>query len=71
MQRAILDSICKQVYHQFPPVNGVTPKVTKREENYLLVFSTKVQTEDNRSLPVTVRVVADPSGKIIKASTSR
>jgi hypothetical protein len=71
MQRAMLDSICKQVYHQFPQVNGVTPKVTKQEENFLLVFSTKVQTADNRSLPVTVRVVADASGKIIKTSTSR
>ena len=71
MDRTLLTSICNQVYRKFPETSGVQPKVTARpEDQYLLVFKAKAITADGRSLPRTVRVVADARGKIIKMTTS-
>ena len=71
MDRSLLNSICNQVYRKFPETNGAQPKVTSRpEDQFLLVFKAAVTTADGRSLPRTVRVVADARGKIIKMTTS-
>lgn len=71
MDRSLLNSICSQVNRKFPETNGVQPKVTERPDNqFLLVFKASAVTADGRSLPRTVRVVADARGKIIKMTTS-
>jgi hypothetical protein len=57
MDRQLISSICTQVYRKFPETNGSQPKVT-------------ATTADGRSLPRTVRVVADSKGKILKMTTS-
>jgi hypothetical protein len=71
MDRSLLNSICNQVYRKFPETSGAQPKVTARpEDQFLLIFKASVKTADGRSLPRTVRVVADARGKIIKMTTS-
>ncbi len=71
MDRALLNSICSQVHRKFPETSGVQPKVTERpDDHYLLIFKASALTADGRSLPRTVRVVADARGKIIKMTTS-
>ncbi|MDR3572481.1 MAG: hypothetical protein P4L50_01350 [Anaerolineaceae bacterium] len=71
MDQKTLDSVCKQVYQKFPEAKGVKPKVKAYSETQsLLLFQTTAQTADGRSLPRTIRVVVDESGKISKMSTS-
>ncbi|HMN63138.1 MAG TPA: hypothetical protein PJ988_22415 [Anaerolinea sp.] len=71
MERSLFNSICSQVYRQFPETKGAQPKVTARpDEQYLLIFKAAVTTGDGRSLPRTIRVVADARGKIVKMTTS-
>jgi hypothetical protein len=72
MDHSLLTSICNQVYRKFPETQGKAPKITTREDgSVLLVFNARVTTADGKSLPRTVRVVADEKGKIIKMTTSR
>lgn len=71
MERQVINAICQQVNRKFPETKGVQPKVTERpNDQFLLVFKSSVTTADGRSLPRTVRVVADADGKIIKMTTS-
>lgn len=65
-------SVCNAVYRQFPELRGANPTVKDLPgEKYQLIFHGKAKTENGKSLPRTVRVVADENGKILKLSTSR
>lgn len=65
-------AVCNSVYRQFPEVKGSSPSVKALPgDKFQLIFHGKVQTEDGKSLPRTVRVVADENGKILKLTTSR
>jgi hypothetical protein len=71
MNNQVLESICSEIYRQFPEFKGILPKESAYENNLvLLVFNTKVKTDNGVTLPRMVRVVADQQGKIIKCSTS-
>ncbi len=72
MDAKAITAVCKQVYQQFPEVSGCQPKVREQaEDTFLLLFEAKVKTSDGRSLPRTVRAVANGQGKIKKLTTSR
>ncbi len=72
MDKSLVTAICKQVYRRFPEMDGCQPRVkTQGEEQVLLIFSTKVASENGHSIEKTVRVVASSGGKIIKMSESR
>jgi len=65
-------SVCSAVYRQFPELRGANPTVKELPgDKYQLIFHGKALTENGKSLPRTVRVVADENGKILKLSTSR
>lgn len=73
MDAQILDKVSEQVYRKFPEVAGSKPKVQSQgdTENVLITYHGTVTTADGKKMPRTVRVVASPSGKIIKMTTSR
>jgi hypothetical protein len=72
MDSKSLQSICNEVYRQFPEVKGSSPQIKAHgPEQQLLVFQGKVKTSDGKTLPRTVRVVVDQSGNIKKITTSR
>lgn len=71
MDAHTLDSICTQVYRRFPAVTGARPSVQTQGANTLLIFRSKAAAENGKTINVIVRAVVDPSGKILKASTSR
>jgi len=72
MDSKVKTIVCAAVYRQFPEVKGDVPQVkTLPGDKYQFVFHGKGQTEDGKSLPRTVRVVADEDGRILKLSTSR
>ena len=65
-------SVCSSVYSQFPELKGTSPQVKSLPgDKYQLIFQGKALTENGKSLPRTVRVVANEDGKILKLSTSR
>jgi hypothetical protein len=70
-----LDSICDQVYHKFPEVKGVRPKLqplTKgKASQHVLIFSSHATTASGTSMTRVVRVVVSEDGQIIKMSTSK
>lgn len=64
--------VCNAVYRQFPELRGANPTVKELPgEKFQLIFHGKALTENGKSLPRTVRVVADENGKVLKLSTSR
>lgn len=72
MNQQTLSKLCEQIYRRFPQVAGVQPSVQARPDGQsLLIFRATAKTADGRAMPQTVRVVASPEGKIIKATTSK
>jgi len=71
MEKNTVTTICKQIYRQFPEVDGVKPSVKPQGNNYLLVFHGSANMGGGKKIERTVRVVADSAGKISKVSTSR
>ena len=64
--------ICKDIYKQFPEVNGIEPKIRQQgSSHHLLIFHGAAETADGRHIPRTVRVVVDDNGSITKVTTSR
>ncbi|MBN2257621.1 MAG: hypothetical protein JW704_07330 [Anaerolineaceae bacterium] len=74
MSSNIMDTICSQVYSQFPDLKGVKPQMQKMSGpgtgNILLIFKGSSRTASGKSLPRVVRVVASETGKVIKMTTS-
>ena len=67
-----LAKICRTIYHDYPEYQDASPKVTKQgDEKYLVVFEKKVKTQDGNTLKLTLRVLADSNGKILKVSGSK
>lgn len=65
-------AICRQVYRQYPEVNGARPVVHPHgDEHTLLVFHGKAKTANGQTIPRIVRVVVSQKGKITKITTSR
>jgi hypothetical protein len=71
MEKEIVSAICKQIYRQFPEVNGVKPSIKPQGNNYLLVFHGSADMGGGKKIERNVRVVTDSSGKINKVTTSR
>jgi hypothetical protein len=71
MEKQTVATICKQIYRQFPEVDGVKPSIKPQGTNYLLVFHGTANMGGGKKIERTVRVVADSSGKISKVTTSR
>lgn len=71
MNKALIDNVCAQVYHNYPEVNGISPKIVAQGSNTLLIFNNSVWTADGKSIERNIRVVMNQYGKIIKTTTSR
>ena len=72
MQKELLDRICKDIYKQFPEVNGKKPKVRPQGSSHdLLIFHGAAETADGCRIPRTVRDVVDNHGSVTKITTSR
>ena len=72
MERQTLEKICEKIYKRFPEVSNKKPNVKEQPNGqYLLIFQGKGSTPDGHTIPRTVRVVVNASGRIIKTSTSR
>lgn len=70
----IIDSICSQVYSQFPDLKDIKPVTQKMAGpgigNILLIFKGSTKTASGKNMPRVVRVVANESGKVLKMTTS-
>jgi hypothetical protein len=75
LSKSQVDAICNKVYRRFPEMRGTRPRVKTQGANgkgrFLLLFKSRVTLDDGASMPVTVRAVADSSGRVIKISSSR
>lgn len=72
IEKELEDKINLSVYQQFPYLEDVEPEIKQTEkEKILLIYKGQVKTASGHPLPVTIRVVADRTGKIIKLTTSR
>ncbi|MDP2964650.1 MAG: hypothetical protein Q8N39_01280 [Pelolinea sp.] len=72
MEQEVLEKVNQEVYRQFPYLEGVEPLVSAMEcDKFLLVYKGKSTTADGHALPVTIRVVSDKTGAIIKITSSR
>jgi hypothetical protein len=77
---AILDAIARQVYRQFPEVQGARPSVQPQSSaksggasnnQFVLTFKGSGRGPAGQAIQRIVRVVADERGKVLKISTSR
>ncbi len=81
MKSKTIRTLSNKIYSRFPEMKGSKPKVqmqksfNKRklsgQSNYLLTFRKSVSGPGGKSIPRSVRVVADAEGKILKVTTSR
>jgi hypothetical protein len=71
MEKALLKSICSQVYQSYPEVDGQSPKIKPQGDNTLLIFSKTTKTADGMPIERSIRVVVNQKGKIAKMTTSR
>lgn len=72
MDKEILEKVNEQVCRQFPYLKDVSPDVKSvREGIYELQYNASVQTANNQTLPIIVKVTADGQGNIQKLTTSR
>lgn len=71
MDQALVSTICKKVYAQYPEVSGSKPSIQSHGEGHLLIFKGKVKTADGKAMPRIVRVTVGADGKIGKISTSK
>ena len=67
-----LQKVNQQIYRQFPYMNDIAPVVKEMSEGvYELHYSGSVQTANQQTLPIIVKVTADGQGNIQKLTTSR
>jgi hypothetical protein len=72
MEKEALDNVNQAVYRQFPYLQGVEPDISAIEnEQFLLIYKGQATTADGHSLPVSIRVISDKNGAIIKITSSR
>jgi len=85
MDPKAVESITQHIHSRFPEVAGVKPTVRKQpkpdskkrpfggadKQNYLLTFKGKARGPGGQNIQRLVRVVASPSGKIVKITTSK
>lgn len=72
MDNESLEKVNQQIYKQFPYMKDVIPTVKEIHEGvYQLHYSGSVQTANNQTLPIIVKVKADDQGNIQKLTTSR
>ncbi|HEX9798367.1 MAG TPA: hypothetical protein VGA52_15405 [Anaerolineales bacterium] len=72
MDKALQDKISRQVVRSFPEMKGSRPSVKRQgAARFLLVYKSKAELPNGRTMNRIVRVVADDRGGIIKMSTSR
>ncbi len=81
MNDRLITNVSREVYRQFPELQGTRPKVqifasdksrtSSPIPKYLLVFNGKGETADRKKIPYSVRVIVNEQGKILKMSMSR
>ena len=72
MDPELLESINQKIYSQFPYINNTQPEISLIDaDNTLLIYKGEVKTENAFTLPITIRVVVNQSGEIIKITSSR
>ena len=69
---SVIDKINKEIYKAYPYWKGVKPKVSENAKGeLLLVYEKNETTADGLSLPMQLRVKADPQGGIRSVSGSK
>ena len=69
---SIADKVNKEIYREYPFYKGVRPKVTENSKGeLLLIYEKNEKTADGLSLPMQLRVKADPQGGIRSVSGSK
>lgn len=68
---SVIDKINREIYRDYPFYKGVKPKVSEQNGGLLLVYEKNEKTADGLSLPMSLRVKADDTGKIKSVSGSR
>ena len=69
---SVIDKINKEIYRDYPFYKGVEPKVSENAKGeLLLVYEKNEKTADGLSLPMQLRVKADPQGGIRSVSGSK
>ncbi len=69
---SVIDKINKEIYKAYPYWKGVKPKVSENAKGeLLLVYEKNETTADGLSLPMQLRVKADPQGGIRSVSGTK
>ncbi len=72
MDNEILEKVNAQIYKQFPYLKDVIPQVQEPQPGvFQLQYNGSVQTANNQTLPIIIKVVADNQGNIQKLVSSR
>jgi hypothetical protein len=71
MEKEALEKVNQEISKQFPYLQGIEPKISAMGNNqFLLIYKGSGLTADGHELPISIRVLSDVKGKIIKVTSS-
>lgn len=72
MDKQVIEKVCSEVYKQYPQYEGIQPEIkTQPNDTHLLIFQTSGKTFNQKSIQLSIRVLVDGSGDILKITSSR
>ncbi len=72
MNKQVIEKVCSEVYEQFPQYEGIRPEIkTQPNDTLLLVFQSSGETANQKSIQLSIRVLVDEKGEILKITSSR
>lgn len=72
MDKQAIEKVCNEVYKQFPQYEGILPEIKPQQnDTHLLIFHSSGIISNQKSIQLSIRVLANKKGDIIKITTSR
>lgn len=72
MNKQVIEKVCSEVYKQFPQYEGISPEINSQpNDTHLLVFQSSGKTANQKSIQLSIRVLVDGRGDILKITSSR
>ena len=72
MNKQLIEKVCIEVYKQFPQYEGIPPEIKSQpNDTHLLIFQSSGEIANQKSIQLSIRVLVNGRGDIVKITSSR
>lgn len=72
MNKQVIEKVCSEVYKQFPQYEGIPPEIKSQpNDTHLLIFQSSGEIANQKSIQLSIRVLVNGRGDIVKITSSR